>query len=228
MVLSGVAAIGPSDESWGRLEGLIERGCIVDSASEAQEVSRSMANTLTHWLALDRADKETDLSRARVAAIRALGFDRLADALAEALGEAGSGIVTVRHSGTNLIVTCSRLSKADFGAYRQACRTVPGARFDGDSRGWLVSSQYKGALWTAIRLALPLGTKVNGVEITAKSKVEAEADKARPAASHAAAQRMSAEQTYGAPRCPRCGGSGNYKHFGKCFACNGSGRAYRS
>jgi hypothetical protein len=123
------------------LEGLVNEGD-----------ARATANHIVHRIACDTLPTESRLRA--VLALSELGYVRLAAKCARAKS------VSVEVEGEDFVV------KAPFNpAFNDACRGVPGARWDRDRKVRTVPVTSKAALWQAIKATFPPETVVVGTRL---------------------------------------------------------------
>jgi hypothetical protein len=127
-------------------------GASVVDALGAQDAHK-LANVLVHQIACEQVGP--GVAR-RVAALDALGFNKLARILATRLGA-----VEVALEGDLFTVKTPRgLDPIAFEAFGVALRSVPGTGWDGARKVRTVPVTAKRALWDALRRALPGGVVV--------------------------------------------------------------------
>lgn len=139
---------------WERVTGLLRGTGIELETADARRV----ANRVVHRIA---ADQGAAIVPALVASLDALGFAAVTAAIREHLRPVGPR-VEVAAEGDRFAVTFSGLDSDAFGALVAALRAVPGRRFDGARKVNTVPANARGALWQALRTALPAGTIVTG------------------------------------------------------------------
>ena len=131
----------------------------VAAAASADEIAqwvlldaRAFANRLVHRVA---ASKSIEVRNACTVAIAALGFVRLAEKLMDR--EQARGAVRVTTEGDKLVVRAPY--SEDF---NNACRRVPGCRWDGSRKVRVCPSTSRVFLWRAICVSFPAGTAIIG------------------------------------------------------------------
>jgi hypothetical protein len=118
--------------------------------------ARIEANRLVWEIAANPAANDVP---AKVSTLRALGYTRLADRLAERLVP-DMGTIHVAIDGDLLVIDPEGLSDDAFGALLAVLRSVPGRRWDSQKRVNTVPVVQKRALWDALRSKMPAGVAV--------------------------------------------------------------------
>ncbi len=150
---AGLDGVGTGAD-WERVAGLLRNtGIELDTAD-----ARRVANRIVHRIA---ADQGAAMVPALLTALEALGFATVATAIREHLRPVAPR-VEVAAEGDRLAVTFSGLDSDAFAALVAALRAVPGRRYDGARKVNTIPAGARGALWQALRAALPAGTIVTG------------------------------------------------------------------
>jgi len=118
--------------------------------------NRTVANRLVWEIAAGPAANDVPV---KVSALRALGYVRLADRIAERLVP-DMGTVHVAYESDRLVVGSEGLSDETFGALLSALRSIPGRKWESGRKINTVPLSQKRALWDALRSKMPAGVAI--------------------------------------------------------------------
>lgn len=137
---------------WTAYAALAIEGAIPGNAQDAANF---------HVAQIARGAGPLDLTSRHIAAVRALGFRKLAERLAERAGDAPPVDATIRVDAVDGALAVRSPYNPLFTA---AVKAIPGRRFfkDGKDAWWTVPATARKALWTALQQAYPAGTPVTG------------------------------------------------------------------
>ncbi len=145
------------EPEWQRLRAILVRIGVAPRCDDA----RVEANRITHRIGAAPSAPEVPIL---LEAIEALGYHRLAAAIAEHLVPV---TVTVANDNGALVVTTTKLDDGLFERYVDALRAVPGRRWDAERKANVVPTRSKRELWAALVGCLPSGAVIVGTRICA-------------------------------------------------------------
>ena len=145
------------EPDWQRVREILARVGLAPMCDEA----RAEANRITHRIGVAPSAVQVPTL---IEAIDALGYHRLAEAIAEHLVPV---TITVANDNGSLLVTTTRLDAELFERYVDALRAVPGRRWDAERKANVVPQHARRELWSALVGCLPSGALIVGTRVCA-------------------------------------------------------------
>ncbi len=145
------------EPEWQRVRAILARIGLAPRCDDA----RAEANRLTHRIGVAPSAPAVPVL---LEAIDALGYHRLASAIAEHLVPV---TVTIANDNGSLLVTTSRLDAEIFESYVDALRAVPGRRWDAEKKANVVPERSRRELGEALVGCLPSGALIVGTRVCA-------------------------------------------------------------